>query len=442
MALSWRGDEVKLALIRPNLGDFRSSDAMPPLALGILAARSPGCQIVFYDEKVEAVPTSLDCDLVAMSVETYTARRAYALAEGYRKQGLRVVMGGYHPTFLPQEVLEHADAVVIGDAEGAWERLLEDARGGRLEQTYLGDNNAPLTDYRIDRSIYADKKYNPVELAQFGRGCRFACDFCSIHAFYGKSLRSRSLDGLREELETLDRRKLLFFVDDNLFGKRDELVLLLKMLKPLKMRWSCQISIDVAKDDELLDLMADCGCTFVLIGFESLNPQNLKQMGKGWNSVSGDYLAVVKKLHSRGIGIYGTFVFGYDQDTEESIAQSVEFAIRARLDIANFNPLTPTPGSRLYRRLEKEGRLLAPTWWRDPDWRYGDPIYEPRGMSAQTLAIKVFEAKKQFYSWSSIGLRMLNHGAGLSVFRSTTATLANVVSRREIYRKNRRSLGV
>jgi radical SAM superfamily enzyme YgiQ (UPF0313 family) len=433
---------VKLALIRPNLGDFRSSDAMPPLALGILAARSPGCQVAFYDEKVETVPTRLDCDLVAMSVETYTARRAYALADGYRQQGLKVVMGGYHPTFLPEEALEHADAVVVGDAEGAWERLLEDARHGKLESIYQGDNNAPLNDYRVDRSIYTDKKYTPVELAQFGRGCRFACDFCSIHAFYGKSIRSRPLDGLRTELETLSRRKLLFFVDDNLFGKRDELVAMLKMLKPLKMSWCCQISIDVARDDELLDLMADSGCTFVLIGFESLVPQNLKQMGKGWNKLSGDYLEVVKKLHGRGIGIYGTFVFGYDNDTADSIERSVDFAINARLDIANFNPLTPTPGSRLYQRLKKEGRLVAPFWWKDPQWRYGDPIFEPRGMSSEQLAEKVFEAKKRFYSWYSIGLRILNHGAGLSLFRSSTATLANVVSRREIYKKNRRSLGV
>jgi radical SAM superfamily enzyme YgiQ (UPF0313 family) len=433
---------VKLALIRPNLGDFRSSDAMPPLALGILAARSPGCDVALYDEKVEVVPTSLDCDLVAMSVETYTARRAYALADGYREQGLKVVMGGYHPTFLPEEALEHADAVVVGDAEGAWERLLDDVREGKVQSVYQGDNSAPLDDYRIDRSIYAGKKYTPVELAQFGRGCRFACDFCSIHAFYGKSIRSRPLDGLRKELETLSRRKLLFFVDDNLFGRRDELLAMLKMLKPLKLSWSCQISIDVARDDELLDLMADSGCTFVLIGFESLNPENLRQMGKGWNKVSGDYLDVVKKLHDRGIGIYGTFVFGYDHDTPDSITRSVEFAIKARLDIANFNPLTPTPGSRLYRRLEKEGRLLAPYWWRDPKWCYGDPIFDPRGMSGEVLAEKVFEAKKQFYSLYSIGLRILNHGAGLSPFRSSTATFANLVSRREIYKKNRRSLGV
>lgn len=433
---------MKLTLMRPNLGDFRSTDAMPPLALGILAARSPGCLITFYDEKVEPVPAQLDTDLVAMSVETYTARRAYALADGYRRQGIKVVMGGYHPTFLPEEALEHADAVVVGDAEGAWEQLLDDFRRGRLQSTYRGDNNAPLDDYRIDRSIYQGKKYNPVELAQFGRGCRFACDFCSIHAFYGKSVRARPLDGLRAELQGLSRRKLLFFVDDNLFGVRAQLMAMLEMLRPLKIRWSCQISIDVARDEELLDQMAAAGCNFVLIGFESLVAENLKQMGKGWNKLSGDYRQVVKKLHARGIGIYGTFVFGYDHDTPESISRAVEFAIDSRLDIANFNPLTPTPGSRLYNRLQQEGRLVAPHWWRDPNWKYGDPIFEPRGMSSQLLAEKVFEAKKQFYSWRSIGLRILANDIGLSPFRTSTTALANLVSRREIYKKHRRSLGV
>lgn len=432
---------LKLVLVRPNLGDFRSTDAMPPLALGILAARSPGCDVLFYDEKVEAVPLSPRADLAAFSVETYTARRAYALADHYRAQGIPVVMGGYHPTFLPDECLEHCDAVVVGDAEGAWEQLLADFQAGQLQKIYRGQNDAPLDDYRVDRSIYAGKAYNPVELAQFGRGCRFACDFCSIHAFYGKSVRARPLDGLRAELQTLSRRRLLFFVDDNLFGRRDTLMALLAMLKPLGLRWCCQISIDVARDNALLDAMVEAGCRFVLIGFESLDAANLKQMGKGWNKTSGDYISVVRKLHARGIGLYGTFVFGYDQDTPDTIARTVDFAIDARLDLANFNQLTPTPGSRLYDRLKKEGRLLAPTWWKDEGWRYGDPIFQPGSIDAELLSEKVFEAKKAFYSWSSIGTRLFRNPVGISPFRTGVAGLANVVSRREIYSKQRRVLG-
>ena len=275
---------MRLTLVRPNLGDYRSSDAMPPLAMGILAARSPGWDVTFYDEKAEALPMDDRPDLAALSVETYTARRAYAIADAYRARGVPVVMGGYHPTFLPDEALEHADAVVIGDAEGVWEQLLADFASGRLEPRYSGGNQRALTDYRLERSIYKGKRYAPVELVQYGRGCRFACDFCSIHAFYGSDLRVRPVDGLVAELDGLPRRKLLFFVDDNLFGRKSDLQALLDALEPLGRRWSCQISIDVARDERLLDRMARAGCRFVLIGFESLNPASLRQMGKHWNS--------------------------------------------------------------------------------------------------------------------------------------------------------------
>lgn len=432
---------MRITLIRPNLGDYRSSDAMPPLALGILAARSPGCEVAFYDEKVEPVPLALDTDLVAMSVETYTARRAYTLADHYRRQGLKVVMGGYHPTFLPDEALGHADAVVTGDAEGAWERLLADAKRGALQPRYAGDNRAPLDDWRIDRSIYAGKRYARIELAQTGRGCRFNCDFCSIHAFYGTSLRSRPIDGLLAELDTLPRRRLLFFVDDNLFLDRAHLLAMLDAITPLRLRWACQISIDVARDDVLLDRMAAAGCTFALIGFESLERDNLTQMRKGWNRRAGAYSDVVRRLHGRGIGIYGTFVFGYDADTPDTIDRAVDFALESRLEVANFNPLTPTPGSTLYRRLRDEGRLLSPTWWTDPSWRYGDPIFEPRGIRADVLAEKVHEARRRFYSWRSIALRLVGSGARWSPFRTATTALANVVSRREIFKKQNRRLG-
>src|SRR4029077_11397460 len=216
------GAAMRLSLIRPNLGDYRSSDAMPPLAMGILAARARDFDVTFYDEKAEVVPEHDHPDLAALSVETFTARRGYAIADRYRARGVPVVMGGYHPSFLPHEALEHSDAVVVGDAEGSWERLLEDFKAGRLQQIYSGGNDAPLTDYRLDRSIYRGKHYAPVELIQYGRGCRFACDFCSIHSFYGTSLRVRPLDGLVAEIEALPPNRLLFFVDDNLFGRKSD----------------------------------------------------------------------------------------------------------------------------------------------------------------------------------------------------------------------------
>lgn len=432
----------RLTLLRPNMGDYRSSDGLPPLAMGILAARTPAdVAVTFYDDKVEVIPENDQPDLVAITVETFTARRAYDIAKRYRAKGVPVVMGGYHPTFLPDEALQHADAVVIGDAEGSWEQLLHDFRNDNLQRIYTGGNDRPLDDFRLDRSIFAGKKYAPVELVQFGRGCRFACDFCSIRTFYQDNLRVRQNQNMAEELRQFSTRKLIFFVDDNLFNSRESLEALLCILRPLKLRWSCQISIDVARDERLLDKLAEAGCVFALVGFESLSEANLKQMAKPWNRVAGDYLSVVRKFHQRGIAIYGTFVFGYDGDTAETIQDSLDFAMEAKLEIANFNPLTPTPGSPLYERLLKEGRLLSPQWWLDPNYHYGDPIFVPKSMSPEEFSEKCFAAKKAFYSWKSIVHRVLGSDAGIDLFRTGMVGLANLISRKEVMRKQHRILG-
>ncbi|MFZ2268290.1 MAG: radical SAM protein [Azonexus sp.] len=432
---------MKIALIRPNMGDYRSGDAMPPLAMGILAARSVGHAVSFFDDRVEAIPETLDADLIAFSVETFTARRAYQLADHFRAQGRRVVMGGYHPTFLPEEALAHADAVVVGDAEGVWENLLADTAAGRLQRIYRSDNRAPLAGCQIERGIFAGKAYAPVQLVQYGRGCRFACDFCSIHGFYGTHVRVRPAEELHAELVGMSRRRLLFFVDDNLFSSAAQLDALLAVIGPLKLRWSCQISIDVARDPALLDRLAEAGCRFVLIGFESLEAANLQQMKKGWNQVAGGYHQVARALHQRGIGIYGTFVFGYDHDTPDSIRRCLDFALEAGLEVANFNPLTPTPGSPLYDRLQAEGRLLSPAWWLDEGYRYGAPIFRPAGMSAEALAEGCFAARRQFYAWSSIARRVVANDQPFSLFGASMSLLVNLISRREIYRKQGRRLG-
>ncbi len=432
----------RITLIRPNMGNYRSNDALPPLSLAILAARTPPeVAVTFYDDRVETIPEDDTPDLVALSVETFTALRAYEIAAGYRRRGITVVMGGYHPTLMSEEVLAHADAVVIGDAEGCWETLLDDFRHGRLQRRYSGGNDQSLDDYRMDRSIFKGKKYVPVELVQYSRGCRFTCEFCSIDAFYQHKVRVRPVESVVEEIMALDRKKLLFFVDDNLFSSKKELFALLDAIAPLKVRWSCQISIDVAKDEALLDRLRASGCIFVLIGFESLSEENLKQMGKSWNKVSGEYLEIVRKFHRRGMAVYGTFVFGYDHDTPELIEKSLDFALEAKLEIANFNPLTPTPGSALYDRLKKEGRLLKEEWWKDPSYRYGDPILVPKLMTPEVFAKRCFEAKKRFYAWHSIARRLLFSRNRFDLFRFGMVLLANVVSRKEVLRKQHKQLG-
>ncbi len=432
----------RITLLRPNMGDYRSTDGLPPMSMAILAARTPkDIEVIFYDDKIEVIPEHDTPDLVAISVETFTARRAYQLARRYRERGVPVVMGGYHPTFLPDETLLHADAIVIGDAEGSWQRLLADFRSGTLQRIYTGGNSQSLQDFVLDRSIFTGKKYMPVEPIQYGRGCRFVCDFCSISAFYKDIIRVRTAVSVAEELKQLNRKKLIFFVDDNLFNSKIALDALLKAIRPLKRRWSCQISIDVAKDESLLDRMAEAGCVFVLLGFESLSAINLKQMNKPWNRVAGNYLEVVKKFHQRGMAVYGTFVFGYDGDTAETIQDSLNFAIEAKLEIANFNPLTPTPGSPLYERLKQENRLLLPQWWLDSNYRYGDPIFVPKSMPPDEFAQKCFAVKKAFYSWSSMTHRVLRSDTEFDWFKMGMVGLANLISRKEVMRKQYRLLG-
>ena len=278
-----------------------------------------GHQVHFYDDKAEAIPDELDVDLLALSVETFTARRAYQLADRFRQQGIKVVMGGYHPTFLPKEALQHADAVVTGDAEGTWEQLLADAERDRMQSVYQGNNRNSLKDMR-DRSLDLRGQAVCTDRAHpSGCGCRFICDFCSIHEFYGTTVMNSPGGSTAGRTRSAEQPPPAVFVDDNLFSTAENLDSLLRIMTPLGRRWSCQISIDVARDPALLDRLAAAGCRYVLIGFESLEAENLRQMNKPWNRVAGDYRQVVAGLHSRGIGVYGTFVFGYDYDTPDSI---------------------------------------------------------------------------------------------------------------------------
>lgn len=434
---------MRIAFIRPNLGDFRARDAMEPVAFAILAARTPpGVALALHDERLAPVPLDLDVDLVALTVETYTARRAYQIAAHYRRRGIPVVMGGYHPTLVPEEVAGHCDAVAIGDAEGVWERIVEDARAGRLQAVYRHDASTPMAGVQPDRGIYAGKRYAPVSMVNFGRGCRLACDFCSIHAFYGKRVEQRPVPDLIRELESLPRRRPVFFVDDNLFSDRATLERMLDAIRPLGLRWVCQTTIDVTRDEPLLDKMAAAGCMLAVIGFESLSERNLARIGKKWNLARGDYAQGIARLHARGIMIYGSFVFGYDDDTEASFDRTVEFALAAGFCIANFNPLTPTPGTALMRRLREEGRLLHERWWLDPSFRYGDACFVPRAMTPEQLTEGCWRARRNFYSWSSIARRIASHpGLYANPMRLALLLASNAVSRREIRRKQGAQLG-
>jgi len=433
---------MKVRFIRPNLYDDRSSDAMEPLCFAILKSLTPdNVETSFYDERLEPIPINAETDLVAMTVETYTARRAYQIAAQYRELGIPVVFGGYHPTFLPDEALQHADAVVQGDAEGVWGQVLEDANNNCLAKVYQSAEFPDLANVIPDRSIFKGKKYAPMALGQYGRGCKFNCSFCSIRAFYGNNLRQRPVADVVEDIRR-SGRKHIFLVDDNIFVNVEKAKALFEALIPLNINWSCQVSIDVARDADLVQLMAKSGCISALIGIESLDPASLKEIKKGWNVKWQSYDDAIEVFQNAGIMLYGTFVFGCDNDTVESFDAAVDFAIRHKFILANFNPLTPTPGAPLFDQMQREGRLLHDRWWLDPDFKYGDATMQPLNMTADELTKGCFSAREKFNTFKSICTRLGDRRTNSRTpFRAGVYLLSNFVSRREIYRKQKRALG-
>ncbi|MCA9395264.1 MAG: B12-binding domain-containing radical SAM protein [Candidatus Omnitrophica bacterium] len=433
---------MRIAFVRPNMTAARSTDAMQPLAFAILAGLTPSeYDIRLYDERLEEIDFDQPADVVAITVETYTARRAYQIADRFRERGVPVVMGGYHPTFLPEEALRHADAVIIGDAEGVWERILDDLRAGALRPQYRQRFFPDLSGLKYDRRLFAGKDYVQVKPVQYSRGCRFACDFCSIHAFYGADLRQRPVAEVAAEIDGLGGGHV-FIVDDNIFVDPVKAEELFRALIPLNIKWSCQVTIDIVRHPHLLKLMQQSGCEVVLIGFESLNEDNLRQMKKHWNVRHGGYAEGVRRLQDHGFMIYGTFVLGYDHDTRDTFDVTLEFALRENFCLANFNPLTPMPGTSLYERLRAEGRLLHERWWTDPGFRYGEATYRPKNMTPDELTQGCYRARTGFNRYRSIIKRLFDTPVNHRNFDRLGFYLAsNFISRREIHKKQGMSLG-
>jgi radical SAM superfamily enzyme YgiQ (UPF0313 family) len=244
-----------------------------------------------------------------------------------------------------------------------------------------------------------------------------------------------------DEIERLGAQRV-FFVDDNLITDSSRANALFEALLPLRVRWSCQVSIDVCHDTNLLRKMAQSGCEMALIGFESLDERNLQQMKKQWGLTHSDYATSIQKLRDLGIMLYGTFVFGYDYDTVDSFAIARDFAERHRFFLANFNPLTPMPGTHLYERLRGEGRLIYDRWWLAPAFRYGQAVFHPRHMSPQELSEGCFRARREFNRYRSILWRALDWRTNCrSPARLGGYLLGNLISRREIFRKQGLALG-
>lgn len=427
---------MKITFIRPNMTADRSSDAMPPLAFAALAARTAAdVAIEFYDECIEEIPESIETDLIGISLHTFSARRGYEIADRFRRKGTPVVMGGYHPTFLPEEALSHADAVVAGPAEGLWAQVLRDAEAKSLRRLYRSEAAPAGKDLEYDMSVFNGKKYGPLFPVEFTRGCRYACEFCSINTFNGHRHTTRPVQAVIDDIERSGKKKVLF-VDDNLFSDKDEARRLVEALIQLKIKWGCQISIDVAGDGDLLGRMAESGCVLLMIGFESLDAENLKQMRKGSHNSRTFFEESIGKIKNRGIMVYGSFVFGYDHDGVEVFDETLDFVMKNKLVAVNFNTLNPLPGTRLYDRLNSEGRLRSEAWWLDEKYKYGEVMFDPCRMTTRQLKEECIRIRFAFSSLPGILWRGLDFRANCRNWTNLGLfLLTNFVTRREYKRK-------
>ena len=411
---------MRLTLVHPAIGrkpgqDYIRSWQMEPLPIAAIAGLTPSdVDIAFYDDRLEKIDFDRPADLVAIPVETYTAKRAYQIASEFRRRGVPVVMGGFHATLASDEVGRFADAVVIGEAEGVWPELIEDARTGTLKRLYRAESRPCLSKVRYDRRLFAGKRYLPIRLVETGRGCRFPCEFCAIQSFFDRSARRRPTAALLEELEALrPGTKMFFFVDDNFASDIPAAAEFADAIAPLGIRWITQMSINAAHDEALMMRLAKAGCAGVLIGFESLDEQVLRSMRKNFNRMKGGYADALANLRKANIRVYGTFVFGYGEARPEAFLETAEFAIQQRFYIAAFNHLTPFPGTPLYGRLQQEGRLIYDNWWLDDRYRYNDLPFQPEGTEPDAIRRGCLDARRKFYGWPSIARRFadpLNRG--------------------------------
>ncbi|MGV8906884.1 MAG: B12-binding domain-containing radical SAM protein, partial [Acetobacterium sp.] len=375
---------MKITFILPAIGKkpgqkYIGTWKMEPLTIAVLKSLTPvDVETAFFDDRIELIDYATVTDLVVITVETYTAKRSYQIAEAFKKRGIPVVMGGYHVTLIPAEAQEYANSIVVGNAENIWTQLITDFRNNKLKSIY--DGGTSYTDIPPDKSIFKGKKYLPISLVETGRGCCHSCEFCSISSYYQCTYFKRSIANIITDIKN-STHKYFFFVDDNLIADTENAKALFRAITPLKIKWAGQGTLTMAKDPELLKAMKDSGCELILIGFESLEEESLKQMNKSWSQALGEYDELVNKIHDAGIGIYATFILGYDGDTSKTFENTLKFARKHNFYTAAFNHLLPFPGTKLYDRLRLENRLLYEQWWLKDDYNYGELAFKPKNMS-------------------------------------------------------------
>ncbi len=372
------------------------------MCLAILTSLTPpNIELKVTDELVEDIDLAYSADVVALSVNTTSAFRSYEVAKTFREKGAKIIMGGIHPSMMPEEAQIYADSVVVGEAEEIWKEIIDDAANKKLKSRYQAEKypdpcNIPYPAWQA----LNNRRYFVPRTFQTSRGCPYSCSFCSSTKFFGVKHRFRPIENIVEEIESY-HKKFLVFVDDNIVGSHDYSKELFRALKKCGRRWVAQSSIDIALDDELLKLAAESGCAGLLVGFESVNPLNKNSVKK--LKQAEEYKEYIKKIKSYGIGIYGSFVFGFDSDTSEVFKSTVDFVMQNRLEVANYCKLTPYPGTRIFEEFSREGRMLHNDWSKYDRYNI---VFQPKNISIEELSKKTDEAYKKTYSLCSIFRRL------------------------------------
>ena len=396
--------------------------AYAPLTLVTLAALVPKelkAEIELLDEGIQKPDyDNKFYDIVGISCVTSSANRAYELAEYWRKRGALVVLGGAHPTLMPDEAGQHADAVVIGLAEETWPQLLRDFQNGvlqkRYQRQYAGELSSPIP----RRDLYPRFGYLPIPTIIANSGCHNHCFYCVVNQSNYSRCVVRPIAEVIEEIKSLHTRRIMF-LDPNMMSDREYAKSLLQALIPLKLSWMAPVSCDVVHDRELFELIVRSGCDGALIGFESFSQASLNRSGKKFNQV-GQYKEIVSQLHAYGVAVLGCFVLGFDDDTPETLAHMAEVVYDINVDLPRYALLTPFPGSSLFTHLKNEGRLLT------EDWSYYDSqhaVFQPKHMSALQLQQVFSDTVQQSYSYRHIihrarvapGKRVLSLAANLEL---------------------------
>ena len=383
----------------------------PQLTMPLIAALTPAGHTVSHtDEIVETVRFDVDADLVAITTPTPSALHAYRLAREFRRRGVPVVIGGPHATALPEEAMQHADAVVVGEAEDTWPRILDHAGRGRLEPVYVSTRRASLAGMPAPRwDLIKGRRYGKsVTIAT--RGCPHRCDYCSIPLLYGPgSMRYRPVDEVVREIATSPTRAVVFW-DDNIGANPRYAKELFQALTPLKKWWTSQCTANAVRDEELVALAAQSGCKALFLGFESISQASLESTNKAHNRVV-DYRRIIARLHRHGVAVHLGVMFGFDEDDVGIFRRTAAFLDETCVDVATVSMVVPMPGTPTFVRMEADGRILTTDWSRYDGKKHC--VFQPARMSPRELEMGTEWAARRFYSPSSIVRRLAGSQAGL-----------------------------